>query len=72
MISKILENQGEIIHQIRKLSSKVDRVENRLKDLEESLVENFDATNEKAFQEVIFSQICKFLQSFALFIFLNI
>jgi len=49
-----LKNQGEILHQIRELNTKVGRVEYQLRDLEEKLVKNFDNTNEKTFHEVIF------------------
>ena len=49
-----MENQGEILHQIRELNTKVGRVDNRLRDIEEKLAKNFDNTNEKTFHEVIF------------------
>jgi len=39
---------------MKRIISKVDRLEDRMKKLEENLVENYDATNEKAFLEVIF------------------
>lgn len=53
MISRILENQSEIIHQIKQLTSKFSLIENRLKNMENKLVEKFDVSNEKTFQEVI-------------------
>jgi len=49
-----LENQGEILHQIRELNTKVGRVDNRLRDIEEKLAKNLNNTNEKTFHEVIF------------------
>ena len=49
-----MENQGEILHRIRELNTKVSRVEYQLRDLDKKLVKNFDNTNEKTFHEVIF------------------
>ena len=49
-----MENQGEILYQIRELNTKVGRVDNWLRDIEEKLAKNFDNTNEKTFHEVIF------------------
>jgi hypothetical protein len=48
-----LENQGEILHQIKKLTSNFSRIENRLKEMEDKLVDKYDLTNEKNFIEVI-------------------
>jgi hypothetical protein len=45
----------------------VVRVEKQLKELEENLVETFDATNQKAFHEVIFSQIFTSFRKFSLY-----
>ena len=52
-LAKIIENQGEILHQLQELNSKVGRLENRLKEMEEKMDNNFDFTNEKTFKEVI-------------------
>ena len=49
-----MKNQGEILHRIRELNTKVGRVEYQLRDLDEKLVKNFDNTNKKTFHEVIF------------------
>ena len=52
-MAKIIENQGEILYEIRELKSKVERIENRICDLEQKLENNFDFKNEKTFKEVI-------------------
>lgn len=49
-----MENQGELIFEIRQLRSQVTRLENRLREFEEKLVDKYDTTNEKAFIEVNF------------------
>ncbi|KAF0533485.1 hypothetical protein F8M41_010472 [Gigaspora margarita] len=46
-LAKIIENQGEILHQLQELNSKVERLENQLKEMEKKMDNNFDFTNEK-------------------------
>ncbi|RIB04327.1 hypothetical protein C2G38_2222676 [Gigaspora rosea] len=50
-LAKIVENQGEILYQLQELNSKVRRLENQLKEMEEKIDNNFDFTNEKTFKE---------------------
>ncbi|CAG8780497.1 7581_t:CDS:2, partial [Gigaspora rosea] len=50
-ISKLLENQCELLHYMKRIILKVDRLEDQMEKLEDNLVENFDTTNEKAFLE---------------------
>ncbi|KAF0332853.1 hypothetical protein F8M41_019643 [Gigaspora margarita] len=50
-LAKIIKNQGEILHQLQELNSKVGRLENWLKEMEEKMDNNFDFTNEKTFKE---------------------
>ncbi|KAF0453208.1 hypothetical protein F8M41_001784 [Gigaspora margarita] len=50
-LAKIIENQGKILHQLQELNSKVRRIENQLKEIEEKMDNNFDFTNEKIFKE---------------------
>ncbi|KAF0546105.1 hypothetical protein F8M41_001542 [Gigaspora margarita] len=52
-LAKIIENQEEILHQLQELNSKVGRLENWFKEMEEKMDNNFDFTNEKTFKEVI-------------------
>jgi tetrahydromethanopterin S-methyltransferase subunit G len=52
-LAKVIENQGEILHEVKAIKSNFVRIENRLKDIEEKLENNFDFKNEKTFQEVI-------------------
>ncbi|KAF0480266.1 hypothetical protein F8M41_023763 [Gigaspora margarita] len=51
ILAKIIENQEAILHQLQELNSKVRRIENRLKEMEEKMDNNFDFTNEKTFKE---------------------
>ncbi|KAF0393376.1 hypothetical protein F8M41_010432 [Gigaspora margarita] len=44
-LAKIIENQGEILHQLQELNSKVGRLENQFKEMEEKMNNNFDFTN---------------------------
>jgi ABC-type Fe3+-hydroxamate transport system substrate-binding protein len=53
-IAKIIENQGEILNEVKVIKEKVKSMESRLKDIEEKLENNFDFSNEKTFKEVIF------------------
>ncbi|KAF0458735.1 hypothetical protein F8M41_000895 [Gigaspora margarita] len=50
-LAKIIENQGEILHQLQELNSKVGRLENQFKEMEEKMNNNFDFTNAKTFKE---------------------
>ncbi|KAF0400231.1 hypothetical protein F8M41_009576 [Gigaspora margarita] len=50
-LAKIIENQEEILHQLQKLNSKIRRLENRFKEMEKKMNNNFDFTNEKTFKE---------------------
>ncbi|KAF0445392.1 hypothetical protein F8M41_003215 [Gigaspora margarita] len=52
-LARIIENQGEILYQLQELNSKVRRLENRFKEMEEKMNNNFDFTNKKTFKEVI-------------------
>ncbi|KAF0521879.1 hypothetical protein F8M41_015658 [Gigaspora margarita] len=52
-LAKIIENQGEILHQLQELNYKVGRLENWFKEMEEKMNNNFDFTNKKTFKEVI-------------------
>ncbi|KAF0433674.1 hypothetical protein F8M41_005006 [Gigaspora margarita] len=52
-LAKIIENQGEILHQLQELNSKVRRLENQFKEIEEKMNNNFNFTNEKTFKEDI-------------------
>ncbi|KAF0472452.1 hypothetical protein F8M41_025023 [Gigaspora margarita] len=52
-LAKIIKNQGEILQQLQELYSKVGRLENQFKEMEEKMDNNFDFTNEKTFKEVI-------------------
>ncbi|CAG8852621.1 44201_t:CDS:2, partial [Gigaspora margarita] len=45
--SKIIENQGEILHQLQELNFKIRRLENQFKDMEKKMNNNFNFTNEK-------------------------
>ncbi|KAF0428193.1 hypothetical protein F8M41_005912 [Gigaspora margarita] len=50
-LARIIKNQGEILHQLQELNSKVGRLENRFKEMEEKMDNNFNFTNEKTFKE---------------------
>ncbi|KAF0451499.1 hypothetical protein F8M41_002009 [Gigaspora margarita] len=50
-LARIIENQGEILSELKVIKDKVRRIENRLKDLEQKMDNGFDITNNKAFKE---------------------
>ncbi|KAF0478845.1 hypothetical protein F8M41_023939 [Gigaspora margarita] len=60
-LAKIIENQGVILHQLQKLNSKVRRIKNRLKEIEEKMDNNFDFTNEKTFKKDTIKGVAKIL-----------
>jgi len=67
-----LENQGEIIHQLRLLTSQFSRFENRLNEIDEKLAENFDSTNEKTMLDVTFFIYFQILNLFNYILFILI
>ncbi|KAF0552297.1 hypothetical protein F8M41_022066 [Gigaspora margarita] len=46
-LAKIIENQGEILHQLQELNSKVRRLENWFKEIEEKMNNNFNLLMKK-------------------------
>ncbi|RIB07652.1 hypothetical protein C2G38_2213869 [Gigaspora rosea] len=50
-LARIIENQGEILSELKVIKDKVGRIENRLNDLEQKMDNSFDITNDKAFKE---------------------
>jgi hypothetical protein len=67
-----LKNQGEIIHQLRLLTSQFSRFENRLNEIDEKLAENFDSTNEKTMLDVTFFIYFQILNLFNYILFILI
>jgi hypothetical protein len=67
-----LENQGEIIHQLRLLTTQFSRFENRLNEIDEKLAENFDSTNEKTMLDVTFFIYFQILNLFNYILFILI
>ena len=53
-IAKIIENQGEILNEVKDMKEQVRSIKSRLKEIEKKLENNFDFSNEKTFKEVIF------------------
>ncbi|RIB28909.1 hypothetical protein C2G38_2156740 [Gigaspora rosea] len=51
-LARIIENQGEILSELKVIKDKVGRIENRLNDLEQKMDNSFDITNDKAFKEI--------------------
>ncbi|RIB08030.1 hypothetical protein C2G38_2212698 [Gigaspora rosea] len=51
-LARIIENQGEILSELKVIKDKVRRIENRLNDLEQKMDNSFDITNDKAFKEI--------------------
>ncbi|KAF0443887.1 hypothetical protein F8M41_003516 [Gigaspora margarita] len=50
-LARIIENQEEILSELKVIKDKVRRIENRLNDLEQKMDNGFDITNDKAFKE---------------------
>ncbi|KAF0392634.1 hypothetical protein F8M41_010495 [Gigaspora margarita] len=50
-LARIIENQGEILSELKVIKDKVRRIENRLNDLEQKMDNSFDITNDKAFKK---------------------
>ncbi|RIB12460.1 hypothetical protein C2G38_2200606 [Gigaspora rosea] len=51
MLARIIENQEEILFELKVIKDKVGKIENRLNDLEQKMDKSFDITNDKAFKE---------------------
>ncbi|KAF0375120.1 hypothetical protein F8M41_012767 [Gigaspora margarita] len=49
--TRIIENQGEILFELKVIKDKVRRIENHLNDVEQKMDNSFDITNNKAFKE---------------------
>ena len=67
-----MENQREIIHQLRLLTSQFSQFENRLNEIDEKLAENFDSTNEKTMLDVTFFIYFQILNLFNYILFILI
>ncbi|KAF0477081.1 hypothetical protein F8M41_024295 [Gigaspora margarita] len=51
MLARIIENQGEILSELKVIKDKIRRIETRLNDFEQKMDNGFDITNDKAFKE---------------------
>ncbi|KAF0504904.1 hypothetical protein F8M41_019445 [Gigaspora margarita] len=51
MLARIIENQGEILSELKVIKNKVRRIKNCLNDLEQKMDNSFDITNNKAFKK---------------------
>ncbi|CAG8802824.1 62_t:CDS:2 [Gigaspora margarita] len=50
-LARIIENQEEILSELKVIKDKVGRIENRLNNLEQKMDNSFNITNDKAFKE---------------------
>ncbi|CAG8771406.1 13004_t:CDS:2, partial [Gigaspora margarita] len=50
-LTRIIENQREILSELKVIKDKVRRIENRLNDLEQKMDNSFDITNYKVLKE---------------------
>ncbi|KAF0539693.1 hypothetical protein F8M41_006952 [Gigaspora margarita] len=60
-LAKIIENQGEILFELKVIKDKVRRIENHLNNLEQKIDNSFDITNDKAFKEDMIKEAAKAL-----------
>ncbi|RIA99924.1 hypothetical protein C2G38_2052004, partial [Gigaspora rosea] len=58
-ISKIIENQGKLLKEVKDIKAKVRIMETRLKYIEEKLDSNFDFSNDKTFKEDVIKSVSK-------------
>ncbi|KAF0531129.1 hypothetical protein F8M41_011955 [Gigaspora margarita] len=60
-LARIIENQEEILFELKVIKDKVRRIKNRLNDLEQKMDNGFDITNDKAFKEDMIKRAAKAL-----------
>ncbi|KAF0474832.1 hypothetical protein F8M41_024633 [Gigaspora margarita] len=60
-LARIIENQEEILSELKVIKDKVRRIENCLNNLEQKMDIGFDITNDKAFKENMIKEVAKAL-----------
>ncbi|KAF0552616.1 hypothetical protein F8M41_021473 [Gigaspora margarita] len=60
-LARIIENQGEILSELKVTKDKVRKIKNRLNDLEQKMDNSFNITNDKAFKEDTIKEAAKAL-----------
>ncbi|CAG8847633.1 23787_t:CDS:2, partial [Gigaspora margarita] len=61
ILARIIENQEEILSELKVIKDKVRRIENHLNDLEQKMNNGFNITNDKAFKEDTIKEAAKTL-----------